>query len=77
MLSLTAVPHPSIPSVNRVASSAPTPLFEATVRATGTDPRRLFESPLGSGKCSCTWAGHGVYNSSEGKGGRIGRTHHS
>lgn len=78
MFGLTAVHVPVIP---RVGEGDPTPLFEATAAAmiaeTGRDPRKLLASPPGSAKCHCEWPGHRIYNTSEGKGGRIGSAHHT
>lgn len=55
-----------------LGSSTATPGYEATIAATGIDPAKLFANPpvARSGKCSCPWAGHGVYGFSD-LGGEI------
>ena len=56
------------------------PGFLETVAETGIDPRTLFANPpeSQSGKCSCLWVGHAVYNFTGlgDKDGGIGRTSH-
>lgn len=75
MLVLRAAVQRTIAGEASVAQMPPG--FLATVAATQTDPRTLFANPLGSGKCSCGWPGHGIYHNAEEKGGRFGRTDHA